>query len=95
MCAVTASFQHIRCCDTRRAGTSEDLLIVRDLVHFEEDLEEDDVGVNTDTLTRVRRAVWGMLYADDAAVVSKSAEGLANMMMVIVTVFEAAGSRCP
>ena len=65
------------------------------MVHFEEDLEEDDVGVNTDTLTRVRRAVWGMLYADDAAVVSKSAEGLANMMMVIVTVFEAAGSRCP
>ena len=32
-----------------------------------------------------------MLYADDAGVVPKSAEGLAKMMMVIVTVFEAAG----
>ena len=32
-----------------------------------------------------------MLYADDAGIVSKSAEGLAEMMTVIVTVFEAAG----
>ena len=32
-----------------------------------------------------------MLYVDDAGVVSKSAEGLAKMMTVIVTVFEAAG----
>ena len=34
---------------------------------------------------------WGMLYADDGGIVSKSAEGLAKMMIVIVTVFEAAG----
>ena len=39
----------------------------------------------------VRRAVWGMLYADDAGIVSKPAEGLAKMMTGIVTVFEAAG----
>ena len=32
-----------------------------------------------------------MLYADDPGIVSKSAEGLAKMMTVIVTVFEAAG----
>ena len=32
-----------------------------------------------------------MLYADDAGIVSKSADGLAKMMTVIVTVFEAAG----
>ena len=32
-----------------------------------------------------------MLYTDDAGIVSKSAEGLAKMMTVIVTVFEAAG----
>ena len=32
-----------------------------------------------------------MLYADDAGIASKSAEGLAKMMTVIVTVFEAAG----
>ena len=31
-----------------------------------------------------------MLYADDAGIVSKSAEGRANTMTVIVTVFEAA-----
>ena len=36
-------------------------------------------------------SVWGMLYADDAGIVSKSAEGPAKMMTVIVTVFEAAG----
>ena len=39
----------------------------------------------------VRRAAWGMLYADNAGIVSRSAEGLDKMMTVIVTVFEAAG----
>ena len=39
----------------------------------------------------VRRAVWSTLYTDDAGVVSKSAEGLAKMITVLVTVFEAAG----
>ena len=48
--------------------------------------------VKVDPLTCVRRAVWGicMLYADDVSIVSKSAEGLAKMMTVIVPVFEAA-----
>ena len=32
-----------------------------------------------------------MLYADDAGIMSKSVDGLAKMMTVIVTVFEAAG----
>ena len=32
-----------------------------------------------------------MLYADDAGIMSKSAEGLAKMMTVIFTVFDAAG----
>ena len=32
-----------------------------------------------------------MLYADDVGTVPKSAEGLAKMMAIIVTVFEAAG----
>ena len=64
---------------------------MRDLVHLEEDLEENAAGVSSDPLACVRRAVWGMLYADDAGIVSKSAEGLAKMMTVIVTVFEAAG----
>ena len=69
---------------------SEDPNIVRDLVHLEEDLEENAAGVSSDPLAWIRRAVWGMLYADDAGIVSKSAQGLAKMMAVIVTVFEAA-----
>ena len=71
-----------------RFGVDPD--IVRDYVHLEEDLDEDVVEVNSDPLACVRRAVWGMLYADDAGIVSKSAEGRANTMAVIVTVFEAA-----
>ena len=63
----------------------------RDLVHLEEDLEENAAGVSSDPLACSRRDVWGMLYADDAGIVSKSAEGLAKMMTVIVTVVEAAG----
>ena len=55
---------------------SEDPDILRDLVHFEEDLGEDRVKV--DPLTCVRRAVWGMLCADDAGIVSNSAESLAK-----------------
>ena len=70
---------------------SEDPDIVRDLVHLQEDLEENAAGVSSDPLACVRREIWGMLYADDLGIVSKSAEGLAKMMTVIVTVFEAAG----
>ena len=50
--------------------------IVGDLVHLEEGVA---VG-NEVLLACVRRAVWGMLFADDAGIVSRSAEGLANMM---------------
>ena len=63
------------------------LHIMANLVH----LEEDRVDGQTEPMDRVRKAVWGMLYADDAGVVSKSPEGLTKMMKVIVTVFEAAG----
>ena len=44
-------------------------------------------------LACVRSAVSGILYAADAAIVSSSAEGLAETMNVIVTVFEAAGLK--
>ena len=37
----------------------------------------------------VRRAVWGMLYADDACIVSRLPQGLAKMMEVIVEVCRA------
>ena len=70
---------------------SEDPDIVRDLLHLEEDLEENAVGVSSDPLARVRRAVLGMLHADDAGIVS--AEGLAKMMTVTVAVFEPQASQ--
>ena len=74
---------------------SEDPEILRDLVDLEEDLEHDGVGEKADPQTCVRRAVCGMSYADDAGVVSTSADGLAEIMTVIVTIFEAAGPPCP
>ena len=61
--------------------------IVMDLVH----LEEDVVVRKEVSLACVRRAVWGMLFADDVGSVSKSREGPAKMMIVNLTVLEAAG----
>ena len=49
---------------------SEDPDIVRDFGHLDEDLEENAAGVSSDPLACVRRAVWGMLYADDAGILS-------------------------
>ena len=37
----------------------------------------------------VRRAVWGMLYVDDVCIISRSPQGLAKMMEVIVEVCRA------
>ena len=37
----------------------------------------------------VRRSVWGMLYPDDACIVSRSPQGLAKIMEVIVEVYRA------
>ena len=37
----------------------------------------------------VRRVVWGMLYADDACIVSRSPQGLAKMIEVIIEVCRA------
>ena len=39
----------------------------------------------------MQRAVWVMLYADDAGVVSKFADGLARVMTVVVEVFQEFG----
>ena len=62
---------------------SEDDTILKDLVYLE---EEAGVGAGT-PLERSRRAVWGMLYADDASVVSRSQEGLTRIMTTIVKGF--------
>ena len=64
---------------------SEDDTILKDLVYLE---GEAGVGAGT-PLERARRAVWGMLYADDAGIVSRSQEGLTRMMTTIVEVFGA------
>ena len=69
----------------------EDPDIVRDFVHLEEDLDKNAARVNSDPLACVRRAVRGMLCADDAGTLYRLADGLAKMMTVIVTVFEEAG----
>ena len=65
----------------------EDDTILKDLVSLE---QEAGVGAGT-PLERARRAIWGMLYADDASVVSRSQEGLTRMMTIIVEVFGAFG----
>ena len=93
-CGKVVSSSLLRCTSCWYASVSTQRF-VRDLFHLEEDLEEDGVGVTADPVTRVRRAVWGMLYTDDAGIMCQSAEGLAKMMVVIMTVFEAAGFTVP
>ena len=61
-----------------------DPLIVMDLVYLDGAPKGEDGRPREETLDMVRRAVWGMLYADDAGVVSTSARGLTRMMDVIV-----------
>ena len=54
------------------------------------DLEEPLTSMGPEpALDYVHRAVWGMLYADDACIVSRSRQGLAKMMEVILKVCEA------
>ena len=67
---------------------SEDADILADLVHLKE--QSGKVGPET-ALECVRRAVWGMLYADDACIVSRSPRGLELMMTVIIKVCGAFG----
>ena len=62
----------------------EDDTILENLVFLD---EGSGGGPDETRLDQVRRAVWGMLYADDAGIVSRSPAGLARMMTVIVEVF--------
>ena len=64
---------------------AEDPLIVSDLVYLDDAPKGEDGRPRKEgTSEMVRRAVWGMLYADDAGVVSTSPRGLTRMMGVIV-----------
>ena len=60
---------------------SEEPTIPAELVH----LKEPSTSMGPEpAMDYVRRAVWGMLYADDACIVLRSPQGLAKMMEVIV-----------
>ena len=66
---------------------SEDMTILAELVHLKVPLTS--MGPKP-AMIYVRRAVWGMSYAHDACIVSRSPQGLAKTMMkVIVEVFRA------
>ena len=65
---------------------SEEPAILAELVH----LKEPPMSMGPkQAMDYVRRAVWGMLYADDACIVSRSPQGLAEIMDVIVEVCRA------
>ena len=62
---------------------SEDTVILAELLHLKK--PPTSMGPELD-MDYVRRAVWGMLYADDTCIVSRSPQGLAKMMEEIVEV---------
>ena len=63
---------------------SEDDTILENLVFLD---KGSGGGPDETRLDRVRRAVWGMLYADYAEIVSRLPAGLERMMTVIVEVY--------
>ena len=67
---------------------SKDAGILANLIHLQE--QPSKVGPET-ALECVRRAIWGMLYADDVCILSRSPRGLGRMMAVFVEVFGAFG----
>ena len=65
---------------------SQEPAILAELVH----LKEPPTSMGPEpAMDYVRRAVWGMLYVDDAYIVSRSPQGLAKMMEVIAEVCRA------
>ena len=65
---------------------SEDTVMLAELGH----LKEPSTSMGPEpAVDYVRRAVWGMLYADDACIVSRSPQGLAKIMEAIVEVCRA------
>ena len=65
---------------------SEEPAILAKLVHLKEPSKS--MGPEP-AMDYVRRAVWSMLYADGTCIVSRSSQGLAKMMEVIVEVCRA------
>ena len=90
VCTVTIAVQHLLC-----SGDGGGTTVFQRRRHILEDLvfldEGSGGGPDETLLDRVRRAVWGMLYADDAEIVFRLPAGLARMITVIVEVFGAFG----
>ena len=78
---------------------SEDADILAELVHLQEQPRERSPESSIDC---VRRAVWGMLFADDACIISRSPRAVAKIFELIVykcdafrlTVSEKKTGRC-
>ena len=90
MCAFSTTVQRVfRCSAAYRSRTvQQNADILGDLVH----LDKSPKGLGPETaLDVVMHAVWGMLYADDACIVSRSPQGIAKIMSVFVEVFDACG----
>ena len=70
-------------------GFGEDTVMLAKLVR----LKEPPTSMGSEpAMDYVRRAVWAMLYADDACIVSRLPQGLAKMGEVIVEVYRAFAS---
>ena len=63
---------------------STDAGILADIIHPQKQASK--TGHET-ALECVRRTIWGVLYADDTCIVSRSPRGLGRMMAVFIEVF--------
>ena len=89
MCAVAPIVQHIFCGSHHsgsaavRGGPGDRLR--PDVLHLDDAPKGEDGKPGEEESSQiVWRAVWGMLYSDDAGVVSTSPRGLARMIDVVV-----------
>ena len=85
MCAIPAVVQHLLCsrADRSTPEIQRGSVILAELVHLK---ETPTLMGPEPAMDYARRAVWGMLYADDACIASRPPQGLAKMMQVIVEV---------
>ena len=63
--------------------SKDNMVILAELVHLK---KQQTLMASEPAMDYVRRAMWGMLYADDSCIVSWSSQGLAEIMDVIVEV---------
>ena len=85
MCVVVAIVQYLLCGGHYSGSAEVRGVLVSDLVYLDDAPKGEDGRPRKEgTLEMVRRAVWGMLYADDAGMVSTSPRGLTRMMGVRV-----------